>query len=141
MIVVGGSSISSDHRQSSIVIGHRRRRPSREISIWREEIQNRNRLLDFGGKKFKIEIDSSIWREEIQNRNRLLDFGGKKFNTRDDIRLEISALEIESAGKIERSSTACKPLPREGRADVVSRRRLLNCFRVNELVCDFRVVS
>jgi hypothetical protein len=24
----------------------------------------------FGGKKFKIEIDSSIWREEIQNRNR-----------------------------------------------------------------------
>jgi hypothetical protein len=26
----------------------------------REEIQNRNRLLDFGGKKFKIEIDSSI---------------------------------------------------------------------------------
>ena len=49
------------------------------------------RLLDFGGKKFKIEIDSLIlagrnsnrnrlqfWREEIQNRNRLLDFGGKK---------------------------------------------------------------
>ncbi len=26
--------------------------------------------LDFGGKKFKIEIDSSIWREEIGNRNR-----------------------------------------------------------------------
>jgi hypothetical protein len=24
-----------------------------------------------GGKKVKIEIDSSIWREEIQNRNRL----------------------------------------------------------------------
>ena len=23
--------------------------------LWREEIQNRNRLLDFGGKKFKIE--------------------------------------------------------------------------------------
>ncbi len=35
-------------------------------SIWREEIQNRNRLLNFGGKKFKIEIVSSIWREEIQ---------------------------------------------------------------------------
>ena len=34
--------------------------------------ENRNRLLDFGGKKFKIEIiDSSSWREEIQNRNRL----------------------------------------------------------------------
>ena len=46
----------------------------------------------FGGKKFKIEIDSAIWREEIQNRNRtsrfwreeiqnrnrLLDFGGKQ---------------------------------------------------------------
>jgi hypothetical protein len=55
------------------------------ISIWREEIQNRNRLLDlaernsprFGGKKFKIEIDSSIWREEIQNRNRLLDLAGR----------------------------------------------------------------
>jgi hypothetical protein len=58
------------------------------LSIWREEIQNRNRLLDlknfkieidssiFGGKKFKIEIDSSIWREEIQNRNRLLDLAG-----------------------------------------------------------------
>ena len=30
-------------------------------------------LSRFGGKKFKIEIDSSIWREEIQNRNRLLD--------------------------------------------------------------------
>ena len=26
----------------------------------------------FGGKKFKIEIDSSIWREDIPNRNRLL---------------------------------------------------------------------
>ena len=46
-------------------------------------------------KKFKIEIDSLIWREEIGNRNRLLDlagrnrqeklsphyFGGKKFKT------------------------------------------------------------
>ena len=32
----------------------------------------------FGGKKFKIEIDSSIWREEIQNRNRLLDLAGRK---------------------------------------------------------------
>jgi hypothetical protein len=31
----------------------------------------------FGGKKFKIEIDSSIWREEIQNRNRLLDLAGR----------------------------------------------------------------
>ncbi len=30
-----------------------------------------------GGKKFKIEIDSSIWREEIQNRNRLLDLAGR----------------------------------------------------------------
>jgi hypothetical protein len=28
-------------------------------------------------KKFKIEIDSSIWREEIQNRNRLLDLAGR----------------------------------------------------------------
>jgi ferritin-like protein len=48
-------------------------------SIWREEIQNRTRLLDFrfGGKKFKIEIDSSIWREEIQNRNQLLDLAGR----------------------------------------------------------------
>jgi hypothetical protein len=26
--------------------------------LWREEIQNRNRLLDFGSKKVKIEIDS-----------------------------------------------------------------------------------
>ena len=26
----------------------------------------------FGGKKFKLEIDSSIWREEIGNRNRLV---------------------------------------------------------------------
>ena len=35
--------------------------------IRREEIQNRNRLLDFGGKKFKI-----------QNRNnRLLDLAGR----------------------------------------------------------------
>ena len=32
----------------------------RGFEIWREEIRNRNRLLDFGGKKFKIEIDSSI---------------------------------------------------------------------------------
>ena len=31
----------------------------------------------FGGKKFKIEIDSSIWREAIQNRNRLLDLAGR----------------------------------------------------------------
>jgi hypothetical protein len=33
-----------------------------ESSIWREEIQNRNRLLDFGGKKFKVEstIDSAL---------------------------------------------------------------------------------
>ncbi len=31
----------------------------------------------FGGKKFKIEIDSSIWREEVQNRNRLLDLAGR----------------------------------------------------------------
>ncbi len=31
----------------------------------------------FGGKKFKIEIDSSIWREEIQNRNLLLDLAGR----------------------------------------------------------------
>jgi hypothetical protein len=30
-----------------------------------------------GGKKSKIEIDSSIWREEIQNRNRLLDLAGR----------------------------------------------------------------
>jgi hypothetical protein len=37
----------------------------RQFVNWREEIQNRNRTLDFGGKKFKIEIDSSIWREEI----------------------------------------------------------------------------
>jgi hypothetical protein len=29
--------------------------------------------------KYKIEIDSPIRREEIQNRNQLLDFGGKKF--------------------------------------------------------------
>ena len=27
---------------------------------WREEIQNRNRLLNFGGKTFQIEIDSSF---------------------------------------------------------------------------------
>jgi hypothetical protein len=32
----------------------------------------------FSGKKFKIEIDSSIWREEIQNRNRLLNLAGRK---------------------------------------------------------------
>jgi hypothetical protein len=31
----------------------------------------------FGGKKFKIEIDSWIWREEIQNRNRLLNLAGR----------------------------------------------------------------
>ena len=31
----------------------------------------------FGGKKFKIEIDSTIWREEIQNINRLHDFAGR----------------------------------------------------------------
>ena len=30
-----------------------------------------------GGKEFKIEIDSSIWREGIQNRNRLLDLAGR----------------------------------------------------------------
>jgi hypothetical protein len=31
-------------------------------------------------QEIQIEIDSSIWREEIQNRNRLLArFGGKKF--------------------------------------------------------------
>ena len=35
---------------------------------------NRNRLLNLAGRYlFKIEIDSSDWREEIQNRNRLLD--------------------------------------------------------------------
>ncbi len=28
----------------------------------------------FGGKKFKIEIEPSIWREEIQSRNRTLDW-------------------------------------------------------------------
>jgi len=34
-------------------------------------------LYIFGGKEFKIEIDSSIWREGIQNRkNRLLDLAG-----------------------------------------------------------------
>ena len=31
-----------------------------------------------GGKKFKIEIDYSIWREEIQNRNRLVNLAGRK---------------------------------------------------------------
>jgi hypothetical protein len=31
-----------------------------EFRFLREGIQNRNRLLDFGGKEFKIEIDSSI---------------------------------------------------------------------------------
>ena len=31
--------------------------------------------------KFKqIEIDSSIWREEIQNRNRILDLAGRNSN-------------------------------------------------------------
>ncbi len=28
-------------------------------------------------EKIQIEIDSSIWREEIQNRNRLLDLAGR----------------------------------------------------------------
>ena len=31
----------------------------------------------FGGKKFKIEIDSSFWRGEIQNRNRLVVLAGR----------------------------------------------------------------
>ena len=57
----------------TLVIGGKKSSTHR-FSIWREEIQNRNRLLDFGGKKFKIEIDSSIWREEIQNG--LLDLAG-----------------------------------------------------------------
>jgi hypothetical protein len=29
--------------------------------------EGKNRLLDFGGKNIKIEIDSSLWREENQN--------------------------------------------------------------------------
>jgi hypothetical protein len=36
-------------------------------------------------QKLTIEIESSIWREEIQNRNRLLDFGGKKFKVESTI--------------------------------------------------------
>ena len=44
------------------------------------DLPRNNRLVNFGGKKSAIEIDSSIWREEIQNRNRLVNnFGGKKF--------------------------------------------------------------
>ena len=31
----------------------------------------------FGGKKSAIEIDSSIWREEIGNRNRLVNLAGR----------------------------------------------------------------
>ena len=54
------------------------------LRSWREEIQNRNRLVDlagrnskkknstgrFGGKTSAIEIDSSIWREDI-GKNRI----------------------------------------------------------------------
>ncbi len=36
------------------------------------------RRTEDGQRKFKIEIDSSTWREEIQNRNRLLDLAGRK---------------------------------------------------------------
>jgi hypothetical protein len=39
------------------------------FEIWREEIRNRNRLLDFGGKKFEIEIDSSILAGRNSNKN------------------------------------------------------------------------
>ena len=39
-------------------------------------VDGRSVVGRFGGKKFKIEIDSSIWREEIQNRNRILDLAG-----------------------------------------------------------------
>jgi hypothetical protein len=47
-------------------------------TIWREESTPR-----FGGKKFKIKIVSSIWREEIQNRNRLLDLAEEGDNRND----------------------------------------------------------
>ena len=33
-------------------------------------------------EKIQIEIDSSIWREEIQNRNRLLDLAGSLVEVR-----------------------------------------------------------
>ena len=45
----------------------------RGFEIWREEIRNRNRLLDFGGKKFEIEIDSSILAGRNSNK-----IGGKE---------------------------------------------------------------
>jgi hypothetical protein len=74
MVMVGHGPLPLSNLQSPIPIGN-----GIDSSIWREEIQNRNRLLDlrFGGKKFKIEIDSSIWREEIQNRNRLVNLAGR----------------------------------------------------------------
>ena len=69
--MVGARMKDGDQRRTE-------KRPS-----WREEIQNRNRLLDlagrnskkkstrrFGGKTSAIEIDSSIWREDI-GKNRI----------------------------------------------------------------------
>jgi hypothetical protein len=39
-------------------------------------LTDRQSTRQFGGKKSEIEIDSSIWREEIGNRNRLVDLAG-----------------------------------------------------------------
>ena len=71
---------SSRHFVCSTRIGGKKFKIEIDSSIWREEIQNRNRLLDI----LREEIQNKnrlldIWREEIQNRNRLLEFGGKKF--------------------------------------------------------------
>ena len=53
------------------------------LVIWREEIVNRNRLVNIWREEF-VETVSSIWREEIGvntdvgNRKSICQFGGKK---------------------------------------------------------------
>ena len=51
------------------------------------EVFNSSFLHDeiFGGKKSAIEIDSSIWREEIVNRNRLVNLAGRNCKNRENV--------------------------------------------------------
>ena len=45
-------------------------------SFWREEIGNRNRLVNFGGKKSATEIDSSILAGRDRQQKSTRRFGG-----------------------------------------------------------------
>ena len=55
-----------------------RRRKEIDSSIWREEIGNRNRLDNFGGKKSAIEIDSSLVVRRRRRRQVNVNHGGRR---------------------------------------------------------------